>query len=330
MRLSPAARISLAVLAATAVSVAGEAAQPEPAAGITVAWDANPEPNIAGYIVYVGEAPNQYQRVFDVGGSTSFTFSDAVAGHRYHFAVSAYADGRVEGPLSSEVSAEVTTDTASRRQSARCAGAGRNCGSIDVIANGLAEIAALTALDDGRLLAIEAGRSIRVIAPDGLQSAPALIDARADTQFVALAVDPRFNRTRSVYVGTIDRGRAGERLFSVARYRELNGVLAEGAVIVSMLPLADDGKPSLALDADARIYVSLPGGPTTRDAYAGNVLRFTPDGSADGAISGSPILAVGYERPARSPGTGRRCGASVPTVGRRAPRRWRAPVAAMP
>ena len=78
----------------------------EPAAGITIAWDSNPESNIAGYIVYVGEAPNQYQQIFDVGSRTSFTFAGALAGHRYHFAVSAYADGRLEGPLSNEVNAD--------------------------------------------------------------------------------------------------------------------------------------------------------------------------------------------------------------------------------
>jgi hypothetical protein len=128
-------------------------------------------------------------------------------------------------------------------------------------------------------------------------SAPALVDSRGDTRFGALAVDPRFDRTHYVYIGAIADGRAGERLFSVVRYRELNGALGEGAVIVSALPIAGDGEPSFGVDADSRIYVSMPGGSTLRDPYAGMVLRFTAGGAANGAIDGSPILAPGYQNP---------------------------------
>jgi hypothetical protein len=254
MRLSPAARGVLAVLAAIVVSVAGEAAQPEPAAGITVAWDPNPEPNVAGYIVHVGEAPNQYQQIFDVGSRTSFTFAGALAGHRYHFAVSAYADGRLEGPLSNEVSAEATANTSNRRQSAKCAAAAHDCGSMEVLADGLAEIDALAALDDGRLLAIEGGRSVRVISTDGVPSHRPRGFA-GGTRFGALAVDPRLivlrlrrrDRRRT-------RGRAPLQRRAVC---ELNGALGEGAVIVSRcrsLAMATvvrrrRGQPHLRLDA---------------------------------------------------------------------------------
>ena len=34
---------------------------------LTLAWDPNPEPEVAGYIVYVGTEPGIYAEQFDVG-----------------------------------------------------------------------------------------------------------------------------------------------------------------------------------------------------------------------------------------------------------------------
>lgn len=69
-----------------------------------LAWDANTEPNVIGYRVYVGTAPSVYSQIFDVGKVTTFTYQNGIAGRRYYFAVSAYAPGPLEGPRSSEVS----------------------------------------------------------------------------------------------------------------------------------------------------------------------------------------------------------------------------------
>lgn len=67
---------------------------------LTVAWTANPERAVVGYVVYVGPAPDRYVDKFDVGSGFSFTYSDAVPGQRYCFAVAAYAAGRLQGPKS--------------------------------------------------------------------------------------------------------------------------------------------------------------------------------------------------------------------------------------
>ncbi len=62
---------------------------------ITLAWDPNAE-QVAGYAVYVGSS-----RV-DIGNTTSFTLTTAVAGQQYCFSVAAYnASG--EGPKSGQV-----------------------------------------------------------------------------------------------------------------------------------------------------------------------------------------------------------------------------------
>ena len=66
-------------------------------------WDAVPDSRVVGYEVYVGAQPGVYGQSFDVGLTTTWTFADPVAGQQYCFAVTAYIDGNVEGPKSSEV-----------------------------------------------------------------------------------------------------------------------------------------------------------------------------------------------------------------------------------
>jgi hypothetical protein len=70
---------------------------------ITLMWDANPDPSVSGYIVYVGTQPGTYTQNVNVGSATSYTLSTAVPGQLYCFAVSAYAAGPLEGPKSAEV-----------------------------------------------------------------------------------------------------------------------------------------------------------------------------------------------------------------------------------
>jgi len=67
---------------------------------LQVLWNSNPEP-VAGYVVYLGvQASNSTQR-YDVGNSTTFTWSNAVAGQLYCVQVSAYVDS-LEGPRSAQ------------------------------------------------------------------------------------------------------------------------------------------------------------------------------------------------------------------------------------
>ena len=70
---------------------------------ITLMWDANSEPAVAGYIVHVGTRPGAYTQHIDVGPFTGFAFTTALAGQQYCFAVSAYVAGPLEGAPSNEV-----------------------------------------------------------------------------------------------------------------------------------------------------------------------------------------------------------------------------------
>ena len=98
--------VSFAVAATSALAAAQGYGLP-----VTLAWDANRDPNVIGYHVYVGGAPSAYAETFDVGNVTSFTYGTGIAGRRYYFAVAAYAVGNIEGPLSSEVSTVIAPAT---------------------------------------------------------------------------------------------------------------------------------------------------------------------------------------------------------------------------
>ena len=69
---------------------------------ITLAWDPNQDA-IAGYKLYVGTQSGTYSDSIDVGNTTTFTYSNALAGQLYCFALTAYTSASVESPASNEV-----------------------------------------------------------------------------------------------------------------------------------------------------------------------------------------------------------------------------------
>lgn len=73
------------------------------AADLSLAWDANPEADIAGYKLHYGSQSGAYAAVIDVGASTTCTVSGLTEGQNYYFAVQAYNTKGLLSPLSSEV-----------------------------------------------------------------------------------------------------------------------------------------------------------------------------------------------------------------------------------
>jgi len=72
-------------------------------ADVTVAWDANPEPAVRGYVIYYGTSSGNYTQFIDVGKSTSCVISGLEAGATYYLAVTAYDDSRNESGFSNEI-----------------------------------------------------------------------------------------------------------------------------------------------------------------------------------------------------------------------------------
>lgn len=68
-----------------------------------IEWDANAEPDIAGYRVYFGLQSRQYESVVDVGLATQMLIPALEPGRLFYFAVTAYNTDGLESDFSDEV-----------------------------------------------------------------------------------------------------------------------------------------------------------------------------------------------------------------------------------
>jgi hypothetical protein len=73
------------------------------ATSITLAWNPNTEPDIAGYKVYYGKASGTYEYFVDVGNQITYGISDLEDGKPYYFIVRAYNTYGKESDFSSEL-----------------------------------------------------------------------------------------------------------------------------------------------------------------------------------------------------------------------------------
>lgn len=77
------------------------------AASVSLAWDPNPEADLAGYKVHVGASTRTYTQTIDVGHVTAFTVPNLSDGQTYFFAVTAYDVFANESGFSNEVSTTI-------------------------------------------------------------------------------------------------------------------------------------------------------------------------------------------------------------------------------
>jgi len=71
---------------------------------VTLSWEPNSEPDIAGYIVYYGNTVSRdYQLIEDAGNQTSYTATGLIDDEIYYFAVTAYTNSGLESDYSIEV-----------------------------------------------------------------------------------------------------------------------------------------------------------------------------------------------------------------------------------
>ena len=94
---------ALALVSALVLPAAVHAAG-EPAPTVALSWNANPEPDVAGYKVHFGTESGVYSNVIDVRGTTSASLPQLLMGGTYYMAVSAYNSAGLEGPRSAEFS----------------------------------------------------------------------------------------------------------------------------------------------------------------------------------------------------------------------------------
>ncbi len=73
------------------------------AADITLAWDHNSEPDLAGYKLHIGNSPQNYTQFIDLGLTTQYTISNLIDGTVYFFTLTAYNQKGFESSFSNEV-----------------------------------------------------------------------------------------------------------------------------------------------------------------------------------------------------------------------------------
>jgi hypothetical protein len=73
------------------------------AADITLAWDHNSEPDLAGYKLYLGNSSRNYNEIIDLGLTTQFTISNLIDGAVFFFTLTAYNQKGFESSFSNEV-----------------------------------------------------------------------------------------------------------------------------------------------------------------------------------------------------------------------------------
>ena len=70
---------------------------------LTLAWDQNLEPDLAGYKLYIGKSSFEYSQVIDLGLTTWYTVSILMDGTPFFFTITAYNQKGLESGFSNEV-----------------------------------------------------------------------------------------------------------------------------------------------------------------------------------------------------------------------------------
>ena len=216
----------------------------------------------------------------------------------------------VEVPPSGQVSGLASPQSSTRDRSDSsavvCAGESprQECYDVNTIANGLDPVTMIASVPDGRLLFVEGGTRVRVVANGALLAEPALAARDQQSRIVGLAIDVRFPESRAVFISSSEPAGSGGAVLSVTRYREVAHSLGDGIAIINSLPFSDDALAPMAMDRDGQLYVALPDTSVATRAvgvdgsFGGAVVRFDGDGRISRQASqSSPVLAYGYSRP---------------------------------
>jgi glucose/arabinose dehydrogenase len=159
--------------------------------------------------------------------------------------------------------------------------------SVQTLATGLDVPSGIATTPDGRVFIAERAGAVRVWQNNAVLNPPALqvSDAArgADVGLLGIAVDPDFASNGEVYLAYIAQSVDGALSNRVVRFREVNNILAQAAVIfedpVTALP---QRTPRVRFGPDGKLYVAFPGDLTVardRSTYVGKVLRLNSDGT---------------------------------------------------
>jgi hypothetical protein len=178
---------------------------------------------------------------------------------------------------------------------------------VAVVASRLDEPRDLAVDAAGRVFVAERDGRVHIIERDGRGSDLAAIVAVAGVDqglgLLGIALHPRFERNRFVYLALTADGPDGGLVYQIVRTREVGGTLGEAAVLLDSVPATAPGGAAMRFGPDGALYVAvadLPDGSGQRDAAApnGKVLRLTDDGLPLGTEGGSsPVYGEGVRVP---------------------------------
>ena len=188
------------------------------------------------------------------------------------------------------------------RMAPACTDAGDACFSVEELAAGLRQPAALAAAPTGRLFFTERASTIRVLVDGRLEPDPALGPADAGRRIADLALHPDFPANGYVYVAWALSIPDRERQVQVVRYRELGSRLRAPTTVVAGIPLPCSGEPRIRFGPDRKLYLAVPGTDVSScssgSPYDGFVLRFNDDGTVPRTSRlASPIFSRGHPAP---------------------------------
>jgi hypothetical protein len=170
-----------------------------------------------------------------------------------------------------------------------CLGTAGDCYELQRIASNLPSRVQPRTLTHDRILLIGDGRLLEL--SEG-RPRPVSMDINPGTTVLDAAAAKDYSTTHEVYVLEA-RTNASSRTADLVRFRDVNGILGERAVIVPAIPIPSTGHPALMVDDE--ILVAVPRG--GEQSQLGIVLRYRRGGESSGYRPGSPQLAWGPAQP---------------------------------
>jgi glucose/arabinose dehydrogenase len=164
---------------------------------------------------------------------------------------------------------------------------------VEKVTEGLDDPVDAAFLPGGALLIAERRGRVRVV-EDGVLRADALtLGGESDERILSIAVDPDFDRTHFVFIVQATRTGNGD-VFTLARYRELGGTLAQRAVLIeAAAPPAAEAAAVLRTGGDSKLYLAIGAA-----GFPGTLLRLNLDGTLPRDQAGTaPAVAQGLQAP---------------------------------
>jgi len=179
---------------------------------------------------------------------------------------------------------------------------------VETLATGLNTPSGLAVTPDGRVLIAERSGDVRVWQNGEVLPEPAvrLSDAAQgeDVGLLGIALHPDFSQNGQVFV--LYTARSGDGTFAnrVVRYREVNNVFGQAALILEDAAAEPPQRtPRIRFGRDRKLYLALPAG-TDRSisedpaSYVGKILRINDDGTTPRDNPGySPVISDGHRAP---------------------------------